>query len=339
LNKGADVKLEKIDKTLVASIVLHVLVIGWSIVSFSTRRLEAMPQESMPIHIISADQLSKITAGSKNGQKENPKPKVEKVAEAKPVDNEVGKITEKKEIVTPTAPEPPPKPVEKPVEKKPDPPKPVAEKPKEQPKPVEKKPDPPKVDQIAEALKKDEAKKPPPPKPEAKPTPPKPVEKPKEAKAAPPRPPQPKRQERTFDESKIAALLDKRDPTRQAATGSVLNQRASLGAASGTAATLSQSELDALRARLQQLWNVQAGTEHPEELIVEVRLRLKPDRTLASPPEVLTRGGSARFMAARDAAMRAVFQAQPFNMLRTETYDQWKDMIVTFDPRQMYHGG
>ena len=313
----------KVDKTLAASIALHVLVIGWGLVSFSARSLEAPPPESMPVDIISADQLSKVTAGSKTGEKDKPKPLVEKVAEAKPVDDTAGKITEKPEVKTEAAPEPPPKPVEKPVEKKPDPPKPVAKhEPKDEPKPVEKKPDPPKVDPIAEALKKEEAKKP----------------KPKhQAKAAPPKPPEPKR-ERVFDESKIAALLDKRDPTRHAATGETLNSTSSLGAPRGTAATLSQSELDALRARLTKLWNVQAGTEHPEELIVDIRIRLTPDKRLAAPPEIVSRGSSPRYRAAADAAMRAVLQAQPYDMLRPATYDQWKDMIVTFDPRQMFNG-
>jgi outer membrane biosynthesis protein TonB len=108
----------KVDKTLIASVALHVLVIGWGLVSFSARSLEAPPPESMPIDIISADQLSKITAGIKTGEKDKPKPMVEKVAEARPAEDAVGKITEKKEIVTASAPEPPPKPVEKPIEKK-----------------------------------------------------------------------------------------------------------------------------------------------------------------------------------------------------------------------------
>src|ERR1700730_10575552 len=139
---------------LIASVALPVLVIGWGLVSFSARSLEAPPPESMPVDIISADQLSKITAGIKTGEKDKPKPLVEKIADPKPVEDAVGKITEKKEI------EPPPKPVEKPVEKKPDPPKPVAEdKPKDEPKPIEKQPDPPKVDPIAEALKSDERNK------------------------------------------------------------------------------------------------------------------------------------------------------------------------------------
>jgi colicin import membrane protein len=149
----------KVDKTLVASVVLHVLVIGWGLVSFSSKAFESMPEESLPVDIISSDELAKVTAGMKSGKKENPKPLVEKVAEARPVEDAVGKITEKAPIVTDTAPPPQPKPAEKPVEKKPDPPKPVAEnKPKDEPKPIEKKPDPPKVDPIAEALKKEEKK-------------------------------------------------------------------------------------------------------------------------------------------------------------------------------------
>jgi colicin import membrane protein len=249
---------------------------------------------------------------------------VEKVADAKPLlDDAVGKISEKKPVVTDAAPDPVPKP-EKPVEKKPDPPKPVAEtKPKDEPKPIEKKPDQPKVDPIAEALKTEEAKKPP-PKPQAK--------------AAPPQPPKPK-QERTFDQAKIAALLDKRDPTRQAITGAALNSSASLGATRGTAATLSQSELDAMRARLASLWNVQPGVEHPEELYVTVRIRLNPDRRLAAPPQVVSTGSSPRYQAAADAAIRAVLQGQPYTMLRDETYDQWKYMDIDFDPKQMFHSG
>jgi colicin import membrane protein len=142
----------KIDKTLAASIALHVLVIGWGLVSFSTKAFESIPEESLPVDIISADQLAKVTAGMKSGKKENPKPLVEKVAEARPVEDAVGKITEKAPVVTDTSPPPQPKVEEKPVEKKPDPPKPVAEKPKEEPKP-EKKAEQPKVDPIAVAMK------------------------------------------------------------------------------------------------------------------------------------------------------------------------------------------
>ena len=208
----------KVDKTVLASVALHVLVLGWVMVSFSTKALEMQPEDSVSVDVISPDQLAKVMAGMKTGKKENPKPLVEKIAEAKPVDEAVGKITEKAPVVTETAPAPQPKVEEKPVEKKPDPPK-VVEKPKEEPKqePVEKKPDPVKPDPIAEAIKKEEKK--PPPKP---------------VQAAKPPEPQKPKVERTFDQSKIAALLDKRDPTRQAAAGDTLNSNAALGLAKGS---------------------------------------------------------------------------------------------------------
>ena len=76
----------KVDKTLVASVALHVLVIGWGLVSFSSKAFESMPEESLPVDVISADQLAHVTAGMKTGKKENPKPLAEKVAEAKPVE-------------------------------------------------------------------------------------------------------------------------------------------------------------------------------------------------------------------------------------------------------------
>ena len=69
-----------------------------------------------------------------------------------------------------------------------------------------------------------------------------------------------------------------------------------------------------------------------------VRLQLKRDGTLAQPPLVTSTGQTAIYMAARDSAMRAIFRGQPFDMLRAETYEQWKDIEITFDPRDMFRG-
>jgi colicin import membrane protein len=66
--------LKKIDKSMAVSIALHVGVVGWGLVSFSTRALDAVPQESLPVDIISTEQMSQLTKGSKTGQKEAPKP-------------------------------------------------------------------------------------------------------------------------------------------------------------------------------------------------------------------------------------------------------------------------
>ena len=181
-------------------------------------------------------------------------------------------------------------------------------------------PPPPKADPIAEKLKQpDEPKQ---TKAEQQPLPPK----------KPPQKPQPK-----FDADKIAALLDKRDPQRNAATGAETNATPSLGTAAGTAAQLSQSEIDALRARLMALWNPPVGMQDASQTQVTIRIRFRKDGTLAVGPQVLTSGSGAQFNAMRDSAVRAVFVGQPYTMLRPEHYEQWKEIDFTFDTRQMFH--
>ena len=181
-------------------------------------------------------------------------------------------------------------------------------------------PQPPKPDPIAEKLKQqDEPKQ---TKTEPQPLPPK----------KPPQKPQPK-----FEPDKIAALLDKRDPQRNAATGVEANATPSLGTATGAAAQLSQSEIDALRARLMALWNPPVGMQDASQTQVTIRIRFRKDGTLAVGPQVITSGSGAQFNAMRDSAVRAVFVGQPYTMLRPEHYEQWKEIDFTFDTKQMFH--
>jgi outer membrane biosynthesis protein TonB len=307
----------KVDKTLVASAVLHVLVIGWGLISFSARSLEVTP-ESLPVDIISSDQLAKMTAGIKSGEKDKPKPLVEKVAEAKPVDDAVGKI-DKKEIVTSTAPQQ--QPVERPVEKKPEPPKPVAEKPKDEPKQAEKKPDPSKEDPIAEALKTDEAKK---PKPK------------QETKAAPPQPPKPK-QERTFDQSKIAALLDKRDPTRESITGAALNSSASMGSPTGHSDTIVATWKGAFVAAVRHCFNFPYNGQDADQFEADIDIQMRPDGTVASDPVIVAIRGPSRSVgtAMAESAKRAIVQCQAYHFLPKQQYDSWKYIPMTFGLKDM----
>ena len=308
----------KVDKTLVASVALHVLVIGWGLVSFSSRAFESMPEESLPVDIISADQLAHVTAGMKSGKKENPKPLVEKIADTRPADDAVGKISEKPPVVTDTTPPPQPKPVEKPIEKKPDPPKPVAEnKPKEEPKPLEKKPDPPKVDPIAEALKKDEKK--PPPKPQA------------EAANPTPQPTKPK--ERTFDQTKIAALLDKRDPTRQALTGDTLNSNAALGLAKGKAADNSATGGAMFQAQVERCWKKPYGGIESQNPQAVFDIKLKRDGTLEGMPVPEGTPETPYLRVYQESALRAIIECQPYN-LPAAYFEEWKYFAPVFTERK-----
>jgi colicin import membrane protein len=307
----------KVDKTLVASVALHVLVIGWGLVSFSSKAFESIPEETLPVDIISSDQLAKVTAGMKTGKKDNPKPLVEKVAEPKPADDAVGKISEKPPVVTDTSLPPVPKVEDKPVEKKPDPPKPVAEaKPKEEPKPIEKKPDPPKVDPIAEAIKKDEKK--PLPKPQAQ--------------AAAPQPPKPKT-ERAFDQTKIAALLDKRDPTRQAVTGAELNSNAALGLAHGKAADNSATWGSMFKEQVERCWKKPYGGIESQNPEVAFEIKLKRDGTLEGSPVPEGTPGTPYLRVYQESALRAIIECQPYN-LPAAFFDEWKYFAPVFTERK-----
>jgi colicin import membrane protein len=296
----------KVDKTIVASVALHVLVIGWGLITFSTRALEVVP-EALPIDIISSADLSKMTAGLKNGEKEKPKPLVEKVADAKPVDEAVGKIDDKKkDVVTSTSTaEPPPKPVEKKVDAK--------------PKEAEKKPDPSKEDPIAEALKSDESKKKPKP----------------EAKAAPPQPQKPK--ERVFDQSKIANLLDKRDPTRQSITGAALNPTSSLGTSTGNSETRVATWKSRFVSAVKTCFNFPYNDQNADQFEVDIDINMKPDGTLASTPVVVAVRGPSKSVAEAlgESARRAVQQCGPYAFLPKEQYETWKYIPMTFGLRDM----
>jgi hypothetical protein len=128
------------------------------------------------------------------------------------------------------------------------------------------------------------------------------------------------RQNEAFIESAAAE-----SPTAQGATGLEY-----------TTQTLSRPELDALRSRLAKLWKVNPNIEHPEQLFVTIRIRLNPDRRLAAPPQITSSGSSAQYKAAAQAAVQAVLDGQPYTMLRDETYDQWKNMDIDFDPGQFF---
>jgi hypothetical protein len=318
---------------LTISVVGHACVLLWGIVTFSTKPLNAPPAESMPIDIISTKEFSELRAGAHNAAKsETPKPLVEKVAAKKPVDNPLAKIVEKPELITASSDTPPPPQVEPP-DPKAGGAQPAEAKPEKVPDP---KPSQAKSDPIAEALKKDETKKQEDKKDETK-TPEVKKSEPKKAEVKPPaakKPdakPQPK-----FDANKIAALLDKRQPQRLAAVGDTLNRTLALGTRTGEAASLSQSELDALRARLHQCWNAPAGAADADKRRVLLIIRFNQDGTLSSPPEPETAASDPFMQAMIDSAVRATLRCQPYTMLSPAKYDLWKEIEVDFSLDEMF---
>jgi outer membrane biosynthesis protein TonB len=220
-------------------------------------------------------------------------------------------------------------------------PNPLVEKKAEEPKPIEEAK--PKVTEKKEiqATKQEAA---PPPEPEKKPDPIadkiKKEEPVKQAEAEKPKPVPPKKppqkHQPKFDADKIAALLDKREAVREASAGQEPNQSPSLGASKGTEARLSQSEIDALRARLRQCWNPPVGIADASRIYVIFRVIFKRDGSISGTPVLVQGPANQQGPVLADSARRALLQCQPYTMLKPEHYDMWKDMEITFDPQDMF---
>ena len=307
------------NRSLIISGAAHAVLLMWGLVAFAARPGEAPQTEALPVEFVSTTEFSQLTAGVKNAPKaiENAKPLADKVGDPKPVKELAPKVADKPEIKTQAA--------AAAGEAKPE----TKSQPKAAEKPKESKPQP---DQVAEGLKKDEAKKP--PKPEKKPPEFKPDQIAEQLKRD-----EPKKPALKFDADQVSALLDHREPQRQLATAETLNGTAALGTSIGHAAQLSQSELDALRAKLISLWNPPpAVSNNPDQYVVTIRIRLSRDHRLVGQPEVLNSGEGPLFEATRDSAVRAVIQGQPYDMLSQTTYDVWRDITLNFNPRDVFGG-
>jgi colicin import membrane protein len=329
---------------LTISCIAHVVALALALIAISAQPMDSPPVVSLPVSFISDKDFTQMTQGVKNAPKlklDNPKPLADKVDAPKPVDQMAPKVTEKQEVTTATAAakqDPQPKTEQKAAEKpdQPDKPKPErkdaekSDKP-DKPKPVDPKPelktadkpDKPKQpdykpDQIAQILKKDDAKKPP---------------KPQEKTAD-----QPQRDAPKFDASQVAQLLDHRMPSRQVASAETLNDTPNIGTSAGTAASLSQSEIDALRARIASCWNPPAGVDAASKVYVVLRVFFRPDATMAQEPTLVEATASGLGPALAESAKRALLMCQPFTMLRPEHYDQWKDLELKFDPKELLGG-
>ena len=165
--------------------------------------------------------------------------------------------------------------------------------------------------------------------------------KPKQANAKPKKPKPKVAKKPDFNTDRIAALLNKiPDATDEPAPvlPSEVAPNKVRGQSNGSEMTMSVNEIDALRARIAQCWSPPPGGLGADQIVVKLRLKLNEDGTLVGYPTVANRGSSPFFQAAADSAVRAVYQCQPY-ALPNDKYALWRDMILNFDPSEMYRAG
>jgi colicin import membrane protein len=333
----------------------HVLVLGWGLLTFSAKPLEAPPVDAVVADVITDTEFSQITNGSKTAkQTPKPAPVVDRVGEVKepPKEPTLKVADNKQEVLTETAPPPaPPQPDPKP-DLKPDL--------KPDPKPAEAKPpelssaatppaaaEPPPPDPVAEALRQEEAKR----KEKEAEAKRKAEEAKRKAEEAKRKAEEAKR--KAAEEAKKreelkshldrieTALLDKRAPQRQAVTGTIVNPAPSLGTTTGNAPQLSQNELARLQAMVKQqlygCWIPPIGASEARDLVVLVAFSLNRDGTLAGNPVVKNRASNPLFQIAAESAVRAVRSCSPLR-LPAAKYESWQEVEVDFNLKELFGG-
>ncbi len=303
-------------KSLATSFLLHVMVLlAGMIVLPSAKEYTVEKLESVPIDLVTISEFTKLRAQKKD-EKPEPEPEPPKPEKAE----------EKPEPEPEARPEPKPQPeiaALPPEPEAPRPPEPVAP---EQPKPEARpEPEPAPAAKPQTAEKKVE-KATPAPRPRVKPR-------------RPRRPPVKKR--RKFDVDRIAALLNKvpdaNSGRRSAGRETARLRPGEVDQSRGTDALITMDERAALRAQIERCWNPPIGVRDAQDLLVRLRIRLKPDGSLESAPQIVNKGSSQYFQVAAESAMRAIRRCQPFTM-PPEKYRSWREIIVNFDPREMIQG-
>ncbi len=143
-----------------------------------------------------------------------------------------------------------------------------------------------------------------------------------------------------FDPNNIAALIDKSKEESAETTNKndkiTQDQQRSLENVG-----LSLSEEDALKAQIFACWSIPLGLPYNENLLVRIKLQLKPDGTVMK-SEILdharmNKPGQGFYKVLAESALRAVKLCQPLRV-PTTGYERWKELQLNFDAREMLEG-
>ena len=146
--------------------------------------------------------------------------------------------------------------------------------------------------------------------------------------------------EEIFDTNTIAALIDK-SKENLAETTKKTNKITQSQDQSMDLSGLTLTEEDALKAQIFGCWSIPLGLPYKENLLVRIKLKLKPDGTIMK-SEILdharmNKPGQGFYKVLAESALRAIQLCQPLRVPSTG-YERWKDLQLNFDPREMLEG-
>ena len=143
-----------------------------------------------------------------------------------------------------------------------------------------------------------------------------------------------------FDPNNIAALIDKsKEETAEVVKKNNETTQDQERNVENTGLTL--SEEDALKAQIFGCWSIPLGLPYNENLLVRIKLKLKPDGTVLK-TEILDHARMNKpdqgfFKVLAESALRAVKLCQPLRVPSTG-YERWKELQLNFDAREMLEG-
>ena len=143
-----------------------------------------------------------------------------------------------------------------------------------------------------------------------------------------------------FDTNNIAALIDK-SKVETAETKLKMDKVTQDQDKNLDFAGLSLSEEDALKAQIFGCWSIPLGLPYSENLLVKIKLQLKPDGSVIS-SEILdharmNKPGQGFYKVLAESALRAIKLCQPLRVPSTG-YERWKNLQLNFDAREMLEG-
>ena len=143
-----------------------------------------------------------------------------------------------------------------------------------------------------------------------------------------------------FDPNNIAALIDKSkiDSAEVIKKNNDITQDQDRNIQT-TGLTL--SEEDALKAQLFGCWSVPLGIPYQKDLLVRIKLKLKPDGT-TSKIEIMDQAkmnkpGEKWYKVLAESVVRAIKLCEPLRV-PTTGYERWKELQLNFDAREMLAG-
>ena len=143
-----------------------------------------------------------------------------------------------------------------------------------------------------------------------------------------------------FDTNNIAALIDK-SKVESAETNKKLDKITQDQDKSIDFGGLSLSEEDALKAQIFGCWSIPLGLPYNENLLVRIRLQLKPDGSIIKTEIIdharMNKPGQGFYKVLAESALRAVKLCQPLRV-PSKGYERWKELQLNFDAREMLEG-